>query len=174
MSNLVEVHIETCPGLKIVNLASQNNPDLVVNLVGATGLEELNLANASVAELILPSVAGGNFTSLKSLNLARTYVSSLNYNGYDPGYLDLKYFPDLQELNLQYNTVVSKVVCCNNEDNPIELTSSALQGCAGLRTLTGNFILTGTRIFSECSNLNFALPQLAYTSFDTSENAMNI
>lgn len=173
-SNLVEVHIETCPGLKTVNLASQNNPDLVVNLIGATGLEELNLSSASVAELILPSVTGGNFTSLKSINLARTLIKSFNYNGYDPGYLDLTYFQDLEDLNLQYNTTVTKVACCNNQSNPIELGSNALQGCTSLSSLTGNFVLTGTRIFSECSNLNFTLPQLAYTSFDEGPNAMNI
>ena len=158
ISKLEEVHIENCLGLKKVNLSGQNNPNLKVYLLGCNNLEELNVSNTALTEdaLILPNK---EFNTLTTLNISKTSLSYLRYglSEVQDKFLNLENFPNLSNLHAQNCINLQKVVCSNNQDNPIELKNSAFDGCYSLRDLYGNFIIEGERVFQDCSQLQLNL-----------------
>lgn len=156
ISPLVELVIDNCPGLKVVNLAYQNNQALDVSLIGAWNLESLDVSGTTTDKIVLPAlfVEGRNFTSLRSLNIARTNISSLKYNDkHETEFLDLSTFPDLSSIFAHDCSRLTRVVCANNENNPIELQSNAFANCTSLKRVEGNFLLQGSDIFRDCLEL---------------------
>lgn len=157
ISPLQEVHLENCNGLKTVNLSGQNNPDLNVYLLGCNNLENLDVSSTTLVgdKLILPDKG---FTTLKTLNLSRTVLSYLRYGFATPdNYLNLEDFKDLNSIRLQECANITKIVCANNRENPIELGISAFEGCSQLRELYGNFVIEGEKVFSGCVSLKLNL-----------------
>ena len=154
VSPLVEIHIENCSGLKRFNVSGQNNPDLNVYLLGCDNLEELNVSNTTLTgeTLILPAKG---FKTLKTLDISRTTLGYLRFglNDIQDDYLNLIDFEDLSSLSAQECSNLSKVVCANNKENPIELKNNSFEGCSSLRELYGNFIIEGEKVFSGCSSL---------------------
>jgi hypothetical protein len=86
--------------------------------------------------------------------------------------LNLEDFQDLTHLNVQECSAVSKIVCANNPDNPIELQSNSLENCSNLSELYGNFIILGDKVFAGCSSLRLALDKTK--GFIEGPNATNI
>lgn len=158
ISPLEEVHIENCQGLKKVVLTGQNNPNLYVYLLGCNNLEELNVSGSVLTtnQLVLPAKG---FTTLKTLDISRTTLGALKFgvDGVQDDFLNLEDFQDLTHLNVQECSAVSKIVCANNPDNPIELQSNSLENCSNLSELYGNFIILGDKVFAGCSSLRLAL-----------------
>lgn len=157
ISNLTRISIDNCPGLKTFSITGQNNPNLIVELVGAKNLEYLNLSYTSTLNITLPSIfANGqpNFSSLKSLNISNTNISELKYNDLAlVGYLDLSYFPNLDNIQASECKQLTKVVCVNNENNPINLFPGSFRNCSLLNTLYGNFNIMGSEVFRGCTAL---------------------
>lgn len=152
ISNLVSFIISACPGLKYINLNNQNNQELEISLVGATGLENLQLSRILTTNITFP--AKDNWESLKELNLSNSSIGTFNYdNTPNTSFLDLKHFTNLQYINLSENKIVTGIKCPNIEDHYIELTEGSLSGCSNLQYLYGNFKISGTRVFINCSNL---------------------
>ena len=165
ISPLTTVIIDNCDGLSIFNITGQNNPNLSVNLIGARNLESLNISDTNLKTLILPSLfinSVPNFTSLKSIDISRTNTSNFIYNDNQKDvngdfipldYLDLKQFVNLDNIKATGCTELTKVVCANNEDNPIDLASSSFYGCTSLTRIIGHFRISGTEVFKGCSLL---------------------
>ena len=156
ISSLTNILINNCIGLKNVNISGQNNPNLVINLVGAKNLEVLNLSSVKSTNIILPPLkAGGvdNFTSLKSINISKTDYGSLPFQDLTPTYLDLKYFPNLDDIHAESCKNLIKVECKNDNTNPINLLSSAFKDCINLTRVIGHYNLTGQETFKGCSKL---------------------
>lgn len=172
ISPLLEVHMENCVGLKTINLAGQNNPNLYVSLLGCTNLENVNISNSSLTSDSIIFPAKG-FNTLKTLDLSRTSISYIRF-GDSPikDYLDLKDFENLNTLYVQDCQNINKIVCANNYDNPIELVAGAFEGCRSLINLYGNFIVTGTKVFANCSQLKLNLDPTE--DFKSGENVTNI
>lgn len=169
ISNLSLLHIEDCPGMTNIELSGQNNPSLVLELAGAYNLERLNLSNITTSNIILAPKA--NFTTLKSLNISNTSIKSLNYDSSDNvDYLDLSNFPDLQDIQAYNCSELTKVVCSNNVDNPIELQGNSFKNCSNLTDLYGYFNIQGTEVFRGCTN--FSLKRQDGEEF--MENATNM
>ena len=150
-SNLVSVTVTSCPNLKYINLTNQNNVDLEVSLVGAPNLETLILSRVVTTNITLPSKS--IWTSLKHLDLNSTTITSMNY--YDSivhnDYLDLDQFEQLETVILHDNQAVKSLKC--SQATQIELASSSLVNCSSLTNIYGNFLITGTRVFSGCTGL---------------------
>lgn len=154
VSNLVQVIIAACPGLKYVSFNNQNNPNLEINLVGAYNLENVQLSKLVTTDITFPPKASWN--TLKEINLNGSNISYINYSDTDnlvTNYLDLRQFTNLEYLTLSENRSVRGVKCANIQTNKIKLVNNALQGCSSLEFLYGNFIITGTRVFLDCQNL---------------------
>ena len=163
ISNLVSVIISACPGLKYINLNNQNNQELEISLVGATGLETLQLARILTRNITFP--AKSNWNSLKELNLSSSSIGSFNYdNTVNVDYLDLRHFENLEYINLSENKNVIGVRCPNIQGQPIKLVAGAFAECGGLQYLYGNFEVTGTRVFINCSNLTLN-PSRIYSQY---------
>ena len=163
ISNLISVIISACPGLKYINLNNQNNQELEISLVGATGLENLQLANILTTNITFP--AKTNWNSLTDLNLSNSSIGKFNYdNTANVDYLDLKHFKNLQYINLLGNKKVTGIKCPNIKEHPINLIGGALAECTNLQYLYGNFVITGTRVFMNCSNLTIN-PDRIYSEY---------
>lgn len=156
ISSLTNILINNCIGLKNVNISGQNNPNLVINLVGAKNLEVLNLSSVKSTNIILPPLkAGGvdNFTSLKSINISKTDYGSLPFQDLTPTYLDLKYFPNLDNIHAESCKNLIKVECKNDSTNPINLLSSSFKDCINLTRVVGHYNIMGQEVFKGCSKL---------------------
>lgn len=152
ISNLVNVTVSVCPGLKIINLRGQNNQELEVSLVGATNLEELYLSNFLPTNIKFPSRA--NWNTLRILDLSSSHIGTLNYdNSPSLNYLDLKHFNNLETIILRDNSYIRGLVCQNSPDHTVTLSGSSLENCSGLSYMYGHFIISGTRVFNGCQNL---------------------
>ena len=154
ISNLSSVTVTACPGLKIVDLQGQNNPNLVVSLVGASGLEELYLERIVTTDITFP--AKRDWNALKILNLGMTTISYLNYYDTTPlhtDYLDLDQFTNLESLTINDNQSIQSIKCANNYGHQIKLAGASMVNCSNLSSIYGNFLITGTRVFSGCSRL---------------------
>lgn len=159
ISNLKSFTVSACPGLKYVSFNNQNNQELKISLVGAPNLENVQLNRILTTDITFPSKA--SWTTLKELNLGGNNISYLKYdNTPATSYLDLEQFEDLQTLVLTDNKTIQGVKCPNNQDKPIRLSTSALAGCNSMQFLYGNFIITGTRVFSDCSALTLNSPSI--------------
>ena len=123
-------------------------------MLGCDNLEELNVSNTTLTgeTLILPAKG---FSSLKTLDISRTTLKYLRFGLSDvqDEYLNLIDFKDLSRLSVQECSNISKIVCANNKENPIELKNNSFEGCSSLRELYGNFIIEGEKVFSGCSSL---------------------
>lgn len=165
ISPLKEVAISTCIGLKEVDLSNQNNQELKISLVGAINLEYLNLSGILTSNINLPSLEG--FTTLKSLNISRTNISYLTFNDFaNTEFLDLSNFPDLSNITASDCPRLTRVVCQNNPDNPIELQINAFSSCSALERIEGNFSLMGFEIFKGCSRFVINSPY-TYQTYGT-------
>ena len=156
ISSLAQVTIDNCPGLKEFNISGQNNPALKVELTGAWNLERLNISDTRTEDITLASLFNGTesyFKSLKSLIISRTSLSSLKFNDQTFDYLDLSNFADLDNIVASDCKKLTKVVCSNNEINPINLSSGAFFGCTSLQRVIGHFNITGAEVFKGCSLL---------------------
>ena len=190
ISQLTKVMIDNCPGLKVFNISGQNNPSLEINLVGAKNLEDLDLSNIKTTNILLaPLKIGGvnNFTSLKSLNISGTNITNLIYgdNAKDSngnyialGYLDLFNFPNLENILATNCKKLTKVVCKNDQSNPIELNNYSFYGCDALKRVIGHYSICGIEVFRGCSNLILNDPEVYNTVetdvFLTANNTTNI
>lgn len=166
ISNLTLVNINTCPNLKYVNLSGQNNGNLIVNLVGATNLETLNLNNILTTNITLAP----DLSTLRSINIANTTIGYLKYdNEVDTTCLDLSRFADMSDITAYNNLQLVTVKCPDNADNPIELQSSAFNGCTNLESITGYFCIQGNDVFRNCSSfsLNRETNENTKIKFDT-------
>lgn len=153
ISKLSSFIISSCPGLKSINLNNQNNQELEISLVGATGLESLQLSNVLTTNITFPNKT--NWNTLKDLNLSRSKLKFFNYdNTINVDYLDLKHFINLESINLSDNKEITGVRCPNIEDHYVNLAGGSLIGCANLKYLYGNFKIYGTRVFTNCFNLS--------------------
>lgn len=151
ISNLQNITVTACPGLKTVDLSNQNNENLEVSLVGAQNLEYIYLQNITTTNIIFPEK--NNWNTLKVLNISRTSINNLNYYGsIQNGILDLRQFDNMREIIATDNQSVSQILCSNTPQ--ITLNSSAFAGCSALRKLQGRFLLNGNRIFDSCSNFS--------------------
>lgn len=152
ISPLTSIIINTCPGLKTVNLSGQNNSSLEINLVGAYNLETVDFNNIKTTNIIFPPKE--TFTTLKSLNISGTDISYINFDGeVDNTCLDLTNFPDLSNISAVNCTQLVTVKCTTDETNPIELQSNAFRGCTSLTTLEGYFKIQGSEVFRYCNAL---------------------
>lgn len=177
ISSLYDINVNNCPSLKNFTISGQNNPALIVNLIGAKNLENLNISKTNILQLTLPSLFIGevaNFTSLKSLDISETSISKLTYSDYignpypNVNYLDLSQFPNLDNILASGCSNLNKVVCTNNENNPINLTSNSFLNCSNLTTLFGHFNILGSNVFRGCSNLKLN-DELIYDTYGTSD-----
>ena len=153
ISNLREVTIASCPNLKVVDFSNQNNPLLDISLIGASGIENLYLQRIVTTKIIFAEKS--RWTSLKTLDLSATQLGTLHYLGstLNETVLDLEQFTNLESLVISDNGTVTDIICPNIEGHKINLTSGAVAGCGSLKNLYGNFLLSGSRIFSQCGNL---------------------
>ena len=152
ISNLQSFIISACPGIKTITLNNQNNQELEINLVGATGLEDLQLNRLLTTNITFPSRT--NWTSLKYLDIGNSNIISFKYdNSPAIDYLDLEHFTDLENINLTDNRSVQGVICPNIRDHYINLHGNALANCNNLTFLYGNFKILGTRVFLNCYQL---------------------
>ena len=181
ISPLVKISVDNCPNLRIFDISGQNNPALVVELVGAKSLESLNIADTNVQSLILPPLyVDGEvwFNTLKSINISRTNTSTLIYNDQTFDYLDLTAFPDLDDIVAMDCKELVKVKCLNNVLNPINLNSSSFYGCSNLTRVIGNYNIKGTEVFKGCSKLIINTPEIYQTfvgdAFITDPNGTNL
>ena len=178
ISPLTSIVIDNCPGLKNLSLGGQNNPSLKIEIVGAWNLEVLDLSSTVTTDILLPSLyvnGQPNFKSLKSLNISHTNIKFLNFNDISYDYLDLSAFPDLDFLYASNCKKLVKVKCVNNELNPINLPPMAFFECSNLKTLYGNFNITGSSVFYNCTSfkLNEATTY-AMQGFDVFLNGDNV
>lgn len=181
ISQLTHISIDNCPGLKSFNISGQNNPALVVELVGARNLERLDLQGTASTNLLLPPLAKGTtneFNSLKSLDISRTKFSAFKYNDQqDLDYLDLSNFKDLDSIITNENKELVRIKVANNPDNPIDLPSRAFYNCTNLEKIEGNFRITGVETFKGCALLelnDFETYSFYGTSFIDKEDSANI
>ena len=152
ISNLKELIISACPGLKYLSLNSQNNQELEVSLVGATGLETLLLNKISTTDITFPSK--NNWTTLKNVDIGYSKISTFNYDNTPvTDFLDLTQFRDLEFIYLNNNKYISGIKCANIEGKPIKLAERALADCSNLQYMYGNFQVEGPRVFSNCYQL---------------------
>lgn len=159
LSNLTSLIISACPSLKTINLQSQNNPNLEINLVGASGLEVINFSGLATTNVTFPEQ--NQWTSLRRLDLSGSQLRYFNYyNSTQTSYLDLSQFINLEYLYIRDNAVVTGIKCPNIEGNKIELTNTALTNCSALKFLYGNFELTGNRVFNNCYQLTLNSPTI--------------
>ena len=167
ISKLSKISIDGCPNLKSFDISGQNNPNLVVELVGATNLERLILTGTSTSSIILPALyeAGvSKFTSLKYIDISRTAISAFKYvDNMTLDYLELSTFPNLQGIIANDCKQLTVVKCTNDPNNPIELDSRAFANCNSLTRVYGHFKLKGIETFKGCSQLVFN-EQDAYSS----------
>lgn len=173
ISSLKYVNVDNCPALKTFDISGQNNPSLEVNLVGATNLETLNLSYIKSTNVTLPPISNG-FNSLKSIDIEHTDIYKFNYNDGSVEYLDLIYFPNLDYINANTCTKLTKVACTNNPNNPINLYNSAFYGCNTLATMYGHFNICGSGVFRGCSSLKINEVYSSTSSFQLGNSAMNI
>lgn len=171
-SNLEEFHIESCKGLEEIDLSNQNNPNLKVELFDCPSLQDLNLSNSSVTSETL--FLDTSYENLKRLNLSNTKIKYLNYtqNQTAIDYIDLTHFEELSDLKVSECGYITKIVCTNNQDNPIELQSKAFYGCSNLKYLYGNFTICGSEVFRGCNSLVFGLD--ANQSFREGQEVLNL
>lgn len=156
ISNLNNVLIDNCPGLKSLNFSGQNNPALKLELTGAWNLEEINLSKTNTLDITFPALyvnGTPNFTSLKSINISDTKISAFKYNNLEFEYLNLITFAELHDIQASNCNSLIKIVCPNNKENPIELQNKAFENCSNLTTINGYFSLEGNEIFKSCSQL---------------------
>lgn len=156
-SSLESIIISACDGLKVINLAGQNNPNLSVRAEGAYNLEQLLLSGIATTDIILPR----DLTSLKYVDLSRTSIMALNFGGTVSSILDLSRNTNLQKLKLQSNSSVREVRCPNIEGKYITLDAGAFQDCTNLVRLIGNFMIAGTGVFINC---RFLILNTSYSS----------
>ena len=181
ISLLRGVSVDNCPALKSFDINGQNNPELVIELVGASNLEILNLQGTTTTNLLLPSLfVNGvtNFNSLRSVNISRTNYTAFKYNDNQTlDYLDLSYFPNLDNLKAVDAKQLVRVKCTNDLDNPINLKPSSFLNCSALERIEGNFNLLGAEVFRKCSNLVLNTEEIYAsngTSFIPGEGVTNI
>lgn len=153
ISPLITINVDSCPGLKTFNINGQNNTELKVELAGATNLEYINLSNTNINKNNLTFASSEIWNSLKSLNIARTNISSIKFSNESFDYLNLIMFPNLDNIIASNCNQLIKVVCTNNELNPIDLESYAFSECSLLQRVIGHYNIRGTNIFKGCSNL---------------------
>lgn len=159
ISNLRSLIVTSCPNVKSVNLAYQNYEDLVVSLVGATGLEELYLQRLSTQNITLPEKSVWN--SLRILDISNSLIGYMNYYGqHTESYMDLEQFTNLEIIRAADNTALQSVHCANSENHWIRLETKAFGGCTNLTNIQGSFILAGTRIFMGCSSFYINSPSI--------------
>ena len=154
-SLLTLLTVSACPNLKKVTLEGQNNKtDCEISLIGASGIEDLNIKGLNVKSIIF--APKDTWTSLRSLNMGACFESNLNYYGSTFGYgdpLDLTTHPNLRSLSCQDNQAITSVKCPNIDGHYIELGTGAFAGCVHLERIYGNFLITGSRVFDTCSVL---------------------
>jgi len=96
-SLLTLLTVSACPNLKKVTLEGQNNKtNCEISLIGASGIEDLNIRGLNVKSIIF--APKDTWTSLRSLNMGACFESNLNYYGSTFGYadpLDLTTHPNL-------------------------------------------------------------------------------
>lgn len=169
ISSLTQVTLDNCPGMKVFNIAGQNNPALKVELTGAWNLESLDLSATNTQDIILPSLfVNGlpNFISLKQLNISRTQLSALKFNDVTYPYLNLTSFADLENIQASECRALQEIRCRNDKENPIELQRSSFRDCTSLTRLKGCFALCGSEIFRGCSSL-YLNPESLYIQYGT-------
>lgn len=163
ISGLVDINIDTCPGLKRFNVTGQNNPILNISLVGAKNLEHLILVGTRTDKILLPSLVVNGapyFYSLKTLDISNTSITNLMYNNmkddegvyYRYDYLDLQNFPDLQSIRAYGNTFLETVKCSNSIANPVQLENQAFYNCTNLKRVHGHIVITGIEVFKGCTS----------------------
>lgn len=162
ISNLVDINIDNCPGLKKFNIQGQNNSALKINLIGAWNLEDLNLSSTNTNNILLPSLYVSGvpyFKSLKSVNISNTSISNFIYNDNPKdiegnfirnNYLDLLNFADLDYIRAQNNTSLREIKCQNNLNNPINLDNQSFMNCTSLEKINGHFNIIGVEVFKNC------------------------
>ena len=161
ISNLQSFTISACAGLKYISFNNQNNQELEINLVGAPNLENVQLGRVISTNITFPSKQ--NWKTLKEINLSGTNIGYLKYDNTTPlitTYLDLQHFENLEYIKLSENLVVEGVKCHNTFNKPVKLQNGALQGCASLRFLHGNFLIIGSRVFTDCATLTLNAPNI--------------
>lgn len=142
-SPLTHVQIINCKNLKSIDLSGQNNLQCV-EIYNCPNLTRINLSQTNEPTSSF-NLTWTELTKLQSVNISNTdYIYELN----------LENAPDLNDIQAQSSQIQS-VYCTDNEDNPIELQSSAFKNCSQLQTLMGNFSLYGSSIFENCSSLDF-------------------
>lgn len=169
ISNLTQVTLDNCPGMKRFNVSRQNNPFLKIELTGAWNLEVLNLSSTVTQDIILPSLyvnGEPNFFSLKSLDISKTKISTLRYNDSSFTYLNLLTFPNLESIQASGCKELVEVRCLNDINNPIELKDSSFKDCSSLVRLKGYISLVGKEVFRGCNSF-YMNPASIYTQFGT-------
>ena len=145
-SQLATVSIADCPSLITISLNRQNNLNGVMDLRGATNLQNLDLSNTLNIQVKLSDTC----TSLVSVNFAQCGSSLFIGNTQIISVLDLSKHKNLQKINLFSCSSITKLIT----DSNVELINQACSGCSSLQTIEGKYTITGTAVFQGCSSLD--------------------
>lgn len=151
VSPLLNINLDSCPGILNIELTGQNNPNAVFNLKGAYNLQSLILSYVKDVTIQLPDTS--IWTSLKSLDLSNSKIKLLTIGTTTVSdTLDLTAFTKLSSISLTEESSIISVNC--NSTTNVTLSSNAFKNCTNLTTITGHFTITGNSVFEGCSKFN--------------------
>lgn len=144
--NLTQIAIENCPRLDSVRII--NNQALIgdsntnyVTLSDLRALTSIDLSSNSKLKYV-------TIDNCNEANIANLYLngSAIKGSPSSKDILNLSKFTGLQTFNISQNSTVEYIQFANDKDKPITLTQQ-FQGCANLKRLYGNIVISSLRTF---------------------------
>lgn len=137
-SNLVKVDLTGCSKLTSVSISGNSLDSLI--LEGCESLVELNITNPK--------------SSISTLNLSKTKVTYIKYNGVadDTSVLDLRPYKSIDVFDIRENNEVQYIQFTNDQSNPISINRGFYN--KKLQRVYGNLNINVDQAFSGCSSFS--------------------
>lgn len=150
--SLTTFNVSNCNKVEAINLSQCTNRGLIIYIVGAPNIKELNVSSTNTNNDIQ---VASELPNLRTLNISNSQVSAIQYgNAAIPTYKENKIF-DVSVLNLtSFSVTNAKGVhyfkFANSKTAPYSVGGSKFAGCTTLKRVFGHIKLTGKSVFSEC------------------------
>lgn len=137
-SNLAEVNLTGCSKLTEVSISGNSLDSLI--LEGCESLDDLNITNPK--------------SSISTLNLKKTKVTYIKYNGVDgdTSVLDLERYKSIGTFDIRENNEVQYIQFANVKDDPISINERFNN--TKLQRVYGNLKINVNQVFNGCSSFS--------------------
>lgn len=159
--NLTTFNVSNCNKVEAINLSQCTNRGLIIYIVGAPNIKELNVSSTNTNNDIQ---VASELPNLRTLNISNSQVSAIQYgNTPVPTYKGNKIFDVSQLIDLQFSVQNAKGVHYfkfnNNKVHPFTTGTNAFTGCSNLKRVFGHLKLSGNAIFNGCGQFYIHEPK---------------